>query len=283
MPSSPTSASLPPVDNELPDSSPGPLLRFVALLDAKLIPAHVIDHDSDIPKPIEPSATAEYGEYLSFLCVVCHGRQLDGGGGAPDITRSGAVGRWSEAGFVTAMRTGVTPGGGTIDSNSMPWENLARMTDEELRAIWLYLQSLGPGGPSGTIGPFALQSFIENAAGTVRAVATIQTYKDPETDQPSYQVVPNSFIYIIVPVADESVSLVPTDLQSGGHPSRRTTTVRVGERSLPGFLMESNMPDEFKQEGLEIVFSGTVGPAFPIEGSDRILFELTKIAPKRGP
>jgi hypothetical protein len=48
---------------------------------------------------------------------------------------------WSEEDFITALRTGVTPSGHVL-SEAMPWRYVGQMTDEELQAIWLYLQSL---------------------------------------------------------------------------------------------------------------------------------------------
>jgi hypothetical protein len=41
------------------------------------------------------------------------------------------------------MRTGKRPDGYEL-KEPMPWQILGKMTDGELRAIWLYLQSLPP-------------------------------------------------------------------------------------------------------------------------------------------
>lgn len=40
-----------------------------------------------------------------------------------------------------ALRGGVTPSGRVL-SETMPWQYVGKMTDEELRAVWLYFQSL---------------------------------------------------------------------------------------------------------------------------------------------
>jgi len=48
---------------------------------------------------------------------------------------------WSEADFFTAMQNGVRPDGSQID-RSMPWWSVGQMTDEELKALWLFLQSV---------------------------------------------------------------------------------------------------------------------------------------------
>ena len=49
---------------------------------------------------------------------------------------------YDEAAFVRALREGVRPGGAPIDSTAMPWPAIGRMTDDELHALWEYLQSV---------------------------------------------------------------------------------------------------------------------------------------------
>jgi hypothetical protein len=56
------------------------------------------------------------------------------------LTRSGELASWSEADFVKTMRQGITPGGRQL-SDFMPWKTLGQLSDEELRAVWLYLQA----------------------------------------------------------------------------------------------------------------------------------------------
>jgi hypothetical protein len=58
----------------------------------------------------------------------------------PDPT---GIGAWSEADFVRTLRTGVNPRGDSMDP-SMPWREMRRMTDDDLRAIYRYLRSLPP-------------------------------------------------------------------------------------------------------------------------------------------
>jgi len=144
--------SLPPVDNELPERRIGPLgSLMVALGQFPPSGAAVIDHDA--PRPAAPDAgvTVAYGEYLvRSTCSACHGVNLNGGSVrgldgeleiALNLTPGGALASWSEAEFITALRSGVTPSG-RILSETMPWQYVGQMTDEELRAVWLYLQSL---------------------------------------------------------------------------------------------------------------------------------------------
>ena len=49
-----------------------------------------------------------------------------------------------EADFLTAIRTGVTPRGYELDPDEMPWKFVGRLTDDELKALWLYLTSVPP-------------------------------------------------------------------------------------------------------------------------------------------
>jgi mono/diheme cytochrome c family protein len=102
-----------------------------------------------------PSA---YGQYLAATsgCISCHGPGLSGGsipGTPPDwppasnITPSGWISSWSEADFFRALREGKRPGGAPI-SAVMPWRNSAQMTDDELRALLVYLRS-APAKPYG--------------------------------------------------------------------------------------------------------------------------------------
>ena len=48
---------------------------------------------------------------------------------------------WSEEEFMTTVQTGVTPSGHQLN-DFMPWKYFGQMIDDELRAFWLYLQSL---------------------------------------------------------------------------------------------------------------------------------------------
>ncbi|MFC2084232.1 diheme cytochrome c-553 [Bacteroidota bacterium] len=60
----------------------------------------------------------------------------------PDLETG--IGRWSEDMFVQAMRTGKHMGAGRPILPPMPWESLEKLTDEDLKAIYLYLQSIKP-------------------------------------------------------------------------------------------------------------------------------------------
>jgi len=58
---------LPPVDNQVPKTSLGPLGRVIALLDSSILPASKFDHTAPRPPDPTPGVTVEYGEYLLSL------------------------------------------------------------------------------------------------------------------------------------------------------------------------------------------------------------------------
>ena len=151
--------SLPAVDNELPKSDLGPLGRVMLTLGQlppEIVPNVIsIDHEAPRPAAPEPGVTVEYGKYLATTCALCHGSNLNGqmiseGGPeylAPNLTPGGEMHAWSEEDFLRTLRTGVTPGGHQL-KDVMPWKYFGQMTDDELKAVWMYLQSL-PALPQG--------------------------------------------------------------------------------------------------------------------------------------
>lgn len=139
------------VDQVTPEPRIGPLGRVLHLavgfpfIHADLLPKGVTNRPT-----VEPGPTVEYGKYLSIVggCTGCHNPNLSGGGGGEggvkpaNLTPAGLKG-WTEADFIKAMRTGVRPGGRVL-SAAMPWPYIGKLSDEELRATWLYLQSVPP-------------------------------------------------------------------------------------------------------------------------------------------
>ena len=141
--------TLPPVDNEMPPLDLGPLgcvmlgLGEVPFSGPDVI---VINHDSPRPVAPQPGITKEYGQYLTYVCTQCHGENFNGQtmereGLVPNLTPGGEVAFWSEEQFMATLRTGVTPSGHKLNEY-MPWKYFGQMTDDELRAVWMYLQSL---------------------------------------------------------------------------------------------------------------------------------------------
>ncbi|MFN8485229.1 MAG: cytochrome c [Anaerolineae bacterium] len=142
--------SRPPVDNQLPPRSIGPLGRVMAAVGMFPPPAvEQIDHNGPRPMAVERGVTVAYGRYLTRTCTECHGADLNGAPfgppgqqvPTPNLTPGGELAAWSEKDFFTTLRTGRTPSGQQLDKE-MPWMYYGQMTDEELRAVWLYLQSL---------------------------------------------------------------------------------------------------------------------------------------------
>jgi cytochrome c553 len=143
----------PAVDRVVPASGFGPVGR--ALLAAGKLNILVAPKTPAMPIPpgVESGATAEYGRYLADItgCHGCHGYKLSGGrvAGPPglppaaNLTPSGAIAAWSEDDLRRAMREGRRPDGSALNE-FMPWRNYSAMTDEEVRALWLYLRSVPP-------------------------------------------------------------------------------------------------------------------------------------------
>jgi mono/diheme cytochrome c family protein len=142
--------SLPAADRQLPERRVEPIGKL--MMGAGLFPpfaADQIDHASPAPVQPEPGVTVAYGEYLSRTCTECHGDNVNGAPFGPpgeevltpNLTPGGELAFWSEQEFITTMRTGRTPGGKQLKED-MPWKSYGQMTDDELKAIWLYLQSL---------------------------------------------------------------------------------------------------------------------------------------------
>jgi mono/diheme cytochrome c family protein len=142
-----------PVDK----SWPAPSLTFMAKalagagLFGDVINAENIDHAA-ITKVSAPAkaANVEFGDYLVKIggCKSCHGEQLNGSQGnepgapvAPNLTPGGAWGQWNEAQFMQTLRTGTTPDNRKLNPKFMPYEGFGQMTNEELSAIFKYLQS----------------------------------------------------------------------------------------------------------------------------------------------
>lgn len=154
--------SVPPVDREATALRMGPMIRVMNLFgQVELFPTASIDHTGKRP-PVPPAAaTVEYGRHMSTVggCIGCHGPGLSGGpipGAPPDWPPSlnltpdpeTGIGKWSEADFMKALRTGVTPDGRNLKSDYMPWKATSLMKDVEIQALYRYLKSI-PSKPEG--------------------------------------------------------------------------------------------------------------------------------------
>lgn len=140
--------TLPPVDYETTVK-----LAFVGTMvlptDPTVLHVNLIDHNN---RPAEPvvAVAVDYGQYLVNVsgCRDCHGGNLsdkpcaNGRPAMPNLTPSGEPGFWSVDDFINTIRTGVAPSGHALDPEEMPWQGYNLYTDDELTAIYLYLQSL---------------------------------------------------------------------------------------------------------------------------------------------
>ncbi|MDO1447706.1 c-type cytochrome [Rhodocytophaga aerolata] len=143
--------SLPPVDNELPVHNLKPLARvlYIAGPLSMLTSAQKIDHTQEVVDKIEPAVNAEYGKYLAVGCSGCHGQDfkgqempIPGMKASANITSTGDLGKWTEEQFMTVLKTGKRPDGRQIDNKDMPWEATKNFKDDEMKAIFRYLQTL---------------------------------------------------------------------------------------------------------------------------------------------
>jgi len=145
--------SLPAVDKETREPTfnlAGKALIGAGALDKGILIAPYIQHQT---RPVFPSAlvSIDYGNYVVNVsgCVDCHGPTLSGGKSsdpsakpAPNLTPGGELSTWQEADFIKTIRTGVAPTGHELDPAQMPWKDYKNLSDDELKSIFLFLQSL---------------------------------------------------------------------------------------------------------------------------------------------
>ncbi|MGV3519434.1 MAG: c-type cytochrome [Luteitalea sp.] len=144
--------SVPAINRQWPPATVklGGRLMMVATTQT-VLPAEVIDHHRARMQPPRARATVDYGRHLATAtgCRACHRADLSGGAGPPpggaNLRPGGAVEGWTESDFVRALRSGTRPDGSQIAA-SMP-RDYASLSDVELRALWLYLQSLPSARP----------------------------------------------------------------------------------------------------------------------------------------
>jgi cytochrome c553 len=141
-----------PVDREVPTSRFGFLGRALLATGRLNILVAPKTHQPAERPAVSPGPTVEYGRYLADVsgCHGCHGHGLSGGrvAGPPNLPPASnltpaGLGTWTETDFTRALREGKRPDGATLDP-FMPWRVYARMTDDELHALWRYLQSVPP-------------------------------------------------------------------------------------------------------------------------------------------
>jgi len=139
--------SLPPVDHDMGEMRlPFMTKVFFAAgaFGAEAMTAESINHTAPRPSVVQAGATVEYGLSLVQIagCRNCHGKELagaksaePGAANAANLTPGGGFAAWSQETFITAMQTNQSR------SKGMPWGDFAGMTDDQLKAIFKYLQS----------------------------------------------------------------------------------------------------------------------------------------------
>ncbi len=142
----------PPVNNTVPPLEVRPVARALIATGVIKFGYDEIDHARAL-LPVAPTGgTVEHGRYIAAGCVGCHAKDFGGGAvpGAPsgskpssNLTPSGNVGKWTQAEFIRTFRDGTRPDGTKLDP-LMPWQILGKLSDEELRGVYLYLRSLPP-------------------------------------------------------------------------------------------------------------------------------------------
>jgi mono/diheme cytochrome c family protein len=148
--------SLPAVDRKDNPITLGPIGKLIVATGELDFAYNKINHTASRPDA-EPGPTAEWGEVMIGACIGCHGMELSGGmipGGDPkwpaaaNLTpaEEGLAG-WSYEDFVQAMRHGKRPDGTEI-RDPMPWKHYAGMYEDDVLALWKYLQTV-PARPFG--------------------------------------------------------------------------------------------------------------------------------------
>ncbi len=145
--------SVPAVEKPSLENSVGPVGRLLYLADQViLVSAEKINHGTPPPAAPPKGPTMGYGKHIYSIGCGCHGPALAGGkipGTPPDwppaanltMDQKTGLGSWTEQDFFKALREGIRPNGARINE-IMPWKATAKMSDDEIRALWLYMKSV---------------------------------------------------------------------------------------------------------------------------------------------
>lgn len=148
--------SRPPVDRETPPVDLGPVMTAMMGLGKMELTVDLVPLDGPHDAlPPEEGVTVEFGAHMAAGCVGCHGMDLSGGpitGGPPawpdaaNLTpHEDGLGSWTREDLYRALKEGVRPDGTQLlEPMTDVLGATSRMSDTELDAIWLYLQSIEP-------------------------------------------------------------------------------------------------------------------------------------------
>jgi mono/diheme cytochrome c family protein len=103
-------------------------------------------HPSDSRMPTIDFSLVEPGKWILFSPDLTATVGPWGVTFATNLTpdKQAGIGLWTEEIFINSMRTGRHMGAGPPILPPMPWFNLEHLADEDLKAIFAYLQSLKP-------------------------------------------------------------------------------------------------------------------------------------------
>jgi mono/diheme cytochrome c family protein len=143
--------TVPAVDRERVPTSLGPVSRVLLGTGKMKLAAENIDHPNVRPKSIVPTISVDYGRYVAASCTGCHGANFSGGKieiGPPSWPQaanltpheSGRMSKWTEADFISVIRTLKRPDGSIVDP-VMP-AAFGQMNDTDLKALWAYFKTL---------------------------------------------------------------------------------------------------------------------------------------------
>jgi cytochrome c553 len=101
-------------------------------------------HPADLVMPVPPAPTAPWGWTAAATNTAFAGPW--GISFTANLTpdRETGLGKWTEEIFIATMRTGRHEGKGRPLLPPMPYPALAALTDEDIRSLFAYLQSLPP-------------------------------------------------------------------------------------------------------------------------------------------
>ena len=117
--------------------------------------AEKIDHRLQPAESVPAAMSVAYGEYVTNMCMGCHGATLSGGtihGAPPDwppasnLTpgEGSVMPRYDSAEkFIAMMRTAKRPDGTDVDK-AMPFASLRNLNDLDLGAMYAYLKIVPP-------------------------------------------------------------------------------------------------------------------------------------------
>jgi cytochrome c553 len=134
--------------------SPLPSINIVGAILTQLLPiAQSVQPPITQPVPRPPiGLNLEYGQYMMNVaaCTDCHGKDFAGGTPAPaglgppvGPTIRDLGKRYTEEQFLALLRTGIRSSGQPV-SDQMPWRDYRALSDEDLKAMYMYLTSLPP-------------------------------------------------------------------------------------------------------------------------------------------